>query len=259
MHNDEKVGIMYLSGYKGVLTMIPESFYNVDAPYVKIYSLEHILYLLACFLIVFLFVKNRQRIRQKRDAVCKVFLGILLFQQVFLLYGWYALVSGVFWSEGLPLQLCRISSLLTIWFLIKKDNRIMDVIFYFSIYALISLFYPLSVYHFGHISGISYMINHLMTVLIPIFGAIAYGWKPGWKAFSRAAVAFTVYLPCAMLANSLTGGNYFYLTQRPFLNGLPAWIYNSLAYIVTIAGFAAATWLVHIIVCLWKRRAKAVN
>lgn len=234
--------------------MLPETFYSVDAPYVKIYSLEHILYLLFCIAAVFLFVKNYRWVRKKRRLTANVFLGVLLFQQVFLLYGWYALFSGVFLKEGLPLQLCRVSSLLTVWYLIKKDNRVLDVIFYFSIYALISLFYPLSVYHFGHISGISYMINHLLTVLIPIFGAIAYGWKPEWKGFFRGACAFTVYLPCAILANSLTGGNYFYLTNRPFLNGLSPWIYNTLAYIVTIGGFALVTLLVKGIVVLVSRR-----
>ena len=238
--------------------MIPESFYSPDAPYVRIYSIEHVLYLLVCFAVVFLFVKNRETIREKRNAVAKVFLSILAFQQVFLLYGWYALATDVFWSEGLPLQLCRISSLLTMWFLIKRDNRIMDVIFYFSIYALISLFYPLSVYNFVHVSGISYMINHLITVLIPIFGAIAFGWKPDWKSFRRAAAAFTMYLPLAILANRLTGGNYFYLTQRPFLNGISAWLYNSLAYLVTIGGFAVVTLLIHWI-CEYAEKRKNIT
>lgn len=172
---------------------------------------------------------------------------------------WYPLVSGVFWSEGLPLQLCRVSSLLTIWYLVKKDNRILDVIFYFSIYALISLFYPLSVYNFAHINGISYMINHLLTVLIPVFGAIAYGWRPGWRAFVRAAVAFTVYLPCAIIANRLTGGNYFYLVNRPFLHNLPAWIYTILAYVVTLVGFAVVTWLVEQILVLFRNKQTAVT
>ena len=238
--------------------MIPESFYSPDAAYVKIYSVEHVIYLLFCIAVVFLFVKNHSWVRARRQRLSNVFLGVLLFQQVFLLYGWYAVCSGAFWSQGLPLQLCRVSSLLTIWYLIKKDNRVLDVIFYFSIYALISLFYPLSVYHFAHVSGISYMINHLLTVLIPIFGAIAYGWQPSWKGFFRAACAFTAYLPCAILANSITGGNYFYLTQRPFLNSLPAWLYDILAYVVTVGGFAIITWLLGLVIGqVQKRKAAA--
>lgn len=125
----------------------------------------------------------------------------------------------------------------------------MDVIFHFSIYALISFFYPLDVHHFGHIGGISYMINHLVTVLIPVYAAIAYGWCPNWKSWARASAAFTVYLPVAVIANKLTGGNYFYLVERPFWHSAPAWLFTGLAYIATLAGFAVGTGLV-----LWGRR-----
>ena len=235
--------------------MFSESFYSVDASYVKVYGLPHICYLLFCIVTVFLFIQQRKTVLAKRDTIRKCFLSVLAFQQVFLLYGWYILVSGVFWKEGLPLQLCRVSSLLTIWYLIRKDNRILDVIFYFSIYALISLFYPMNVYHFGHISGISYMINHLLTVLIPIFGAIAYNWRPGWSAFVRGSLAFTLYLPCAILANQLTGGNYFYLTQRPFLNTMPSWLYCGLAYAVTIGGFAVVTFAINMILKSFQKKA----
>ncbi len=224
-----------------------EFFYAHSAPYVKLYSLEHILYLLVCFAAVFLFIRCRRSIALHRDTVGKVLLGILLFQQIFLLYGWYLLVSDVLLKEALPLELCRVSSLLTIVFLITKDKRFMDVIFYFSIYALCSLFYPKNVYHFLHVNGLSYMINHLMTVLIPIFGAIAYSWQPTWKAFRRAAVAFTVYLPIVIVVNHLTGGNYFYLVDRPFWNGMDARLFTALAYAVTIGGFALVTWLIQAI------------
>ena len=234
--------------------MTLSDFYSPDAPFVKLYSLPHILYLLACGIIIFLFVRNHSRVRANRDTISRWLLGILLFQQIFLLYGWYAVVSGVFWSEGLPLQLCRVSSLLTIAFLINKDKRVLDVIFYFSIYALISFFYPMNVYNFLHINGISYMINHLLTVLIPIFGAIAFDWKPDWHSFARASVAFTLYLPCAILANHLTGGNYFYLTERPFMNDAPAWLFIGLAYIVTLAGFALVTWLIDLIVTFVRKK-----
>lgn len=234
--------------------MTPEYFYSPDAPYVGLYSVEHILYLIFCFVAIFLFVKYHGFVRKNRDTIGKIMLGIILFQQVFLMYGWYIFCTDLELKEGLPLYICRISSLLSIWYLIRKDNRVMDVIFYFSIYALISLFYPMSVYHFLHVNGISYTVNHLMTVLIPIFGAIAYGWKPGWKAFLRASIAFTVYLPVVIVANALTGGNYFYLVNRPFFHDMPALLFDSLAYIVTIAGFALVTWLVEVIVNLVQKR-----
>ncbi len=218
-----------------------EYYYATDAPYVKVLSIEHILFLLACAVIIFLFVRFRKPIAEKRDTVSKVMLGIILFQQIFLMYGWYLLVEDELLKNALPLEMCRISSILTIIFLLTKDKRIMDVIFYFSIYAVTSLFYPKNVYHFLHVNGISYMINHLMTVLTPIFGVIAYGWRPSWKGFARASIAFSIYLPFIVWVNYMTGGNYFYRVDRPFWNDMEAWLFDLITYVGTIGGFALVT------------------
>ncbi len=218
-----------------------EHYYAIDAPYLKLYSPGHILYLAVCVATIFLFIRFRKVIARKRDAVGRIMLGIILFQQIFLMYGWYILVTDDLLRQALPLELCRISTILTIIFLLTKDTRFMDVIFYFSIYALCSLVYPKNIYHLLHVNGWSYMINHLMTVLIPIFGAIAYDWRPSWKAFRRAAISFTVYLPVVIVVNNLTGGNYFYLVDRPFLNSLAPWLFDLITYAVTIAGFALVT------------------
>ncbi len=214
------------------------------APYVKVFSLGHILFLVGCVLTVFLFIRSGKAIREHRDTWRKVFFWIILFQQVFLMYGWYLLVSEDLLKEALPLEMCRISSILTLVFLLTQDQRFMDVVFYFSIFALCSLFYPKNVYHFLHVNGIGFMINHLMTVLTPIFGVVAYGWRPTWKSFFRAAGVFTVYLPTVILVNHFTGGNYFYLVDRPFLGSLSPWLFDVLAYVVTVGGFALVTWLI---------------
>ncbi len=235
-----------------------EYFYAEDAPYVDVLSLPHLLYLAFCAVTVFLFVRNHKTIREKRDRVSKIMLWIILFQQIFLMYGWYLLVAEDLLKVALPLEMCRISSILTICFLLSKDKRFMDVIFYFSIFALASLFYPKNVYHFLHVNGLSYMINHLMTVLTPIFGAIAYGWKPTWKSFCRAGVAFSVFLPVVIVVNTLTGGNYFYLVDRPFWNDLPAPVFVGITYVGTMAGFALVTWLINLLVAKVSTQKSAV-
>ncbi len=235
-----------------------EYYYSPDAPYVGMYSIEHIVFLLFCAAAIVLCVCFRKAIAQKRELIGKIMLGIILFQQIFLMYGWYLLTSSNLLKEALPLELCRISTLLTVVFLLKKDNRIMDVIFYFSIYALCSLIYPKNIYHFAHVNGISYMINHLMTVLTPIFGAIAYDWKPTWKSWLRASIAFSIYFPVVVIVNLLTGGNYFYLTDRPFWNGMHPVLFDSIAYAGTIAGFALATVIVHGIIRLFDRKKATV-
>ncbi len=219
-----------------------ENFLSPDAAYVTPYGVAHTIYLIFCVVSVTLFIKNKDFIIIHKKLFKKIFLIALAIQQVFFLYGWYALCTPNFWSEGLPLQLCRVASVLTIVFLITENKIVLNVLSYFSVYALISLFYPLSVYNFTHISGLSYMINHLITVLIPIFAVMILGWYINWKSFMHATIGFSIYFPLAVLANLIPGSNYFYLIERPFWNDMPSALYMFLAYTITVGAFAILTW-----------------
>lgn len=217
-------------------------FFAKDAPFVAPYSWPHIAFLAAAALIVFLFIKNRGAIRKNRDKVVRAFLLVLLFQQMVLLYGWYAVATGFDPSVSLPLHICRVASLLTIVWLVTKRRVFLDIVCYFSVFALISLFYPKNVYHFAHMNGISYMVNHIVTVLIPIFGIVAYGWRPTWRSFRNAALAFLAYFAVALLLNALIpNANYFYQTDRPFWGAMPAPLFAALSAIGTLGGFAIIT------------------
>ena len=233
-----------------------ENFLSPNASFVRPYGVAHIIYLFACFSIIFLFIKNKESVIKNRRLYRIIFLVVLSIQQVFFLYGWYAFCTPNFWAEGLPLQLCRVSSLLTIVFLINEKKSVVDVLNYFSVFALISFFYPMNVYNFGHISGFSYMINHLITVLIPIFTVIAYDWEPSKKSCISAICSFTVYFVLALIANEITGGNYFYQTDRPFLSGLSSLSFAALSFVVTCGGFVVLTLVVSKLFSLVKKKNK---
>ncbi len=219
-------------------------FVSPDAPFVKVFSLPHIIYLIASLSCLALFIHKRAWVKMHENAVRITFLLVLGFQQIFLLYGWYAFFTPNFLSEGLPLHLSRVSSLLTIIYLFKKSDVVIDVISYFSIFALISFFYPLNVYNFSHASGVSYMINHLITVLIPPFASICTGWFPTWRSYKHAVIGFSIFLPLAIVANIFTGGNYFYQTDRPFWHDLSAISFAILSYVVPLVAFAVVTFFV---------------
>lgn len=216
-------------------------FYDVSAPYVQILGVSHLLYLMFCFIVLFYSISHSYLLVKYKNKIRKFILCLLLFQQVFLLYGWYYFMTGFDLSVSLPLHICRIASILTIVFLINEDKRLLDIIFYFSIYALISFFYPLNVYHFLHINGISYMINHLITVFIPVFSILVYGYRPSMEGLKKGLTAFTIYFIVIFIINPLVDGNYFYLTDRPFLHSLSYVSYGLLAYITTVVGFTLIT------------------
>ncbi len=222
-------------------------FLSSEAPFVDILGPAHLIYLAFCITCLVFFVIRRDLVKKHRELVRKIFLGALLFQQVFLLYGWYAFFTPNFLTEGLPLQLCRVASILTIIYLLTKNIALMDIISYFSIFALISLFYPQQVYNFTHISGFSYMINHLITVLIPVYAHITTGWLLNWHSYKRAAISFTLYFIVILIVNRLLNASYFYQVSRPFFHDWPAVLFSATTYVVTVGGFAIVTYIVLLI------------
>ncbi len=222
---------------------MPSDFFSYDAPMVEIFGVPHLIFLAVCIVTVTFFILRRDFIKQKSTVIKWIFLGALAFQQIFLLYGWYFFATPVFIEEGLPLQLCRVASALTIVFLLTGNRVALNVQSFFSIYALISLFYPQAVYNFAHISGVSYMINHLITVLIPVFAVIAYDWYPTWRAFAQAVVGFTIYFVIILFVNAFFGGNYFYQVERPFWRDMNSVLFGALTYIVTVVGFAVVNFI----------------
>ncbi len=225
-------------------------FFDYNAEFVKILGTAHLTYLAICFVIIAVFIKNHKFVKAHKKAFRVLFLCLFSVQQTVMLYGWYFFATPNFMAEGLPLQLCRVASMLTIVYLISGKKKILDPICYFSIFALISLFYPLAVYNFTHISGFSYMINHLITVLLPIYAFITDGWFFSFDGLKRAVLSFTIYFPIALIANYfILGANYFYQTDRPFLHSLPAFVFAALTYVVTVGGFAIITF-----VLLWLKK-----
>lgn len=215
-------------------------FYGENAPYLIPYSLPHLLYLAFSALVIFLMIRCRGWVRRHKNGLCLVLAAFVMFQQVSL-YTWYALVTDFDLTEALPLHICRLCCLLILVFAFTKSRFALDTVCYFSVFALSSFFYPMRIYHLSHVLGIQFMIAHLSVVLMPFFAVIAYDWRPCWKSCFRAAVAFTVYLAVILFVNPLLGSNYFYLIDRPFLNGLPLWLFAGMAYVVTVGAFAAVT------------------
>ncbi|MDR1538163.1 MAG: TIGR02206 family membrane protein [Clostridiales bacterium] len=213
-------------------------YFAKDAPMVGIFSAQHVVYLCFCAISIFLFIKNREYVRIRKEATERVFLGILLFQQIFLLYGWYFIVMDFDLAISLPFHMCRLTAVLAVIHLIFKIRAAQDASIFFSLFALASLFYPKDVYNFAHINGLSYMIYHLQVVIMSIYSVMILGWRPEFRAFKNAALIFTVYFPAAIITNALTGGNYFYQNSRPFLSDLSSLAFGAFSYFGTLAGFA---------------------
>ena len=160
------------------------------------------------------------------------------------MYGWYAFATGFDLADSLPFHISRTTSLLTIVFLLTRKMHFMDVVCYFSIFALVSLIYPLHVYH-------------LITIIVPIFAIIVYNWRPTWRSYRNAVIGFSIYFPLALITNIFTDtGNYFYQTDRPFLHDMHSSVFAVLSFFVTLTGFAIIPLVYSFTVKIMQKRIK---
>lgn len=187
---------------------------SIDAPFINAFSLAHILYSLAFFVILFALFIFRDFIYTYQVAIGRVMFTISLLQQI-LLYSWYYFETKFDLKQALPLHICRISTIMGMIYLVTGNQMIMQVLFYFGLFAYFSFFMPSRINKIYHISGLSYFLNHVITILIPYFAYFTTGWVPSFRGLILSLVAFVIYWLVALVVNRSIDGNYFYMKYRP--------------------------------------------
>ena len=214
-------------------------FWDESVEFINPFDIHHLIYLVIFSIILLLMIFKKNEIRENSKKIAGGILIISVFQQL-LLYSWYFLETGFNVSEALPFHICRISSILGIYFLITKNTKVLDTMFYFGLFAYGSFIYPQRIYPVYHVIGISYLINHTLTILLPWFAHISYGWRPRPKELKKTSIYFLIYFAFVYTLNPIIDGNYFYLKYRPFFKEWPEPIYIPFSVIVTLLGFYTA-------------------
>ncbi|MDO5495364.1 MAG: TIGR02206 family membrane protein [bacterium] len=212
------------------------SFWDVDVPFIPLFGVDHLLYIAIMAVCLAALLTSRHWVRRNREWFRWVLFGVSA-AQFTVLYAWYLLETGFDLAEALPLHISRASTILGMAFLATRSRRVMDVAFYLGLFAYLTFLMPQRIYPITHVIGWSFLISHIMTILLPVFAAIAYGWRPTVPALWRSFAWFLGYFALVLVVNPLVGGNYFYLRERPLLKGLPSPAYEALAVAVTLLLF----------------------
>lgn len=205
--------------------------------YIKVFGMDHIIYIAGLIILRVLLFKFRRNVKKKRNTLTKIILFTSICQQV-LLYGSYFVIMEFDLSESLPLHISCISSILGILFLITKNKKVYAAFCYFGMYAWTSFLYPSRVYGINHPLGISFFINHVITLLLPFYTMLAYDIKLKTGDKNKAFYWFLIYLIFVYFFNPLVDGNYFYLKHKPLFSFLPDYIYLPGVMLFTYALFS---------------------
>lgn len=208
------------------------AFFDLDPPDLVIGGPDHQAYVAFYLTLLVLLVDRREWVRRRRELVDKILVATILGQQA-TLYGWH-LARGDGWSDALPLHICRVSSLLGLVWLLTDQDWAMQLLFYLGMYAYPSLVVPLDIARADTMAGWNFAVNHVMTILLPWYAHVVDGWAPSARGAVGAFGAFVGYLALAEETNRRTGGNYFYLRDKPVLGHLA-----HRRYLITAAGVSA--------------------
>ena len=195
------------------------SFLDLDPPDLVLGGRDHQAYVAFYLTVLVLLLDRREWVRHRRELTDALLIATISVQQV-TLYGWH-LARGDRWDEALPLHICRISTLLGLGWLLTGDERLMQLVFYLGSWAYLSLLVPLDIAVATTSAGWNFAVNHVVTVVLPVYAHVVDAWVPTRAGAVGALGAFTAYLGLTEAVNRRTGGNYFYLRDKPVLTGLP--------------------------------------
>lgn len=198
---------------------------------------DHRTYLAFYLTLLVLLLSARDLVRRRQELVRGVLVLVSLVQQG-VIYS-HHLARGDGWGEALPLHICRICTLLGLAWLLTGQDWAMQLVFHLGLFAYGSLVYPYGIEPRDHVMGWSFVVNHSLTLLLPVHAAIVAGWRPTLRGLVGSYLVFLVFLSVAEGTNRLTGGNYFYLRDRPVLRSMSDRRYRAVTVVGTAALFGA--------------------
>ncbi|MFC7403235.1 TIGR02206 family membrane protein [Citricoccus sp. GCM10030269] len=210
------------------------SFMDPDAPFIRLFGPDHLLALGTVVAVLVSMLLFRRSVRDHAGYLRWALLTLAILQQVGL-YSYQAFVAGWDWGDSMPLHISRVTTLILIAYLITGKHAVLEVGFYFGLYAYATFLYPQRIQPMDHLMGWSFLISHAVTILVPIYAGIAEGWRPTRAGLWRSYRWFLVYFVAILGVNRLTDGNYFYLKYRPFFQELPDPVYWLAACAATLA------------------------
>ncbi len=144
--------------------------------------------------------------------------AIFIIREVFL-YA-YIINEGQFTiQDSLPLQLCNISYIFMIVFLIRPNYFLFEFLIMLSLAgALQSFITPELTHGYSEYFIIDYYFSHGGIIFVPLYGLLVLKMKPRTGTWLRVFIFSNFVLICVFLINLALDSNYIYLMRAPEAN-----------------------------------------
>ncbi len=204
----------------------------------KVFGPTHLLLIALMVFGCYFIIKHSAEIRNNPILSKKIKNGlfyILLIEQIFF-YGWY-LFSGVFsFAESLPLYSCRVAMICVLIGFPFNSRKAKAICIYWGIFGgVLAMVYPvLDPYYFPHFTNFTYFVGHLVLLWSAFVFLFVDRYHFTKKDYHYVLAFINIFLTIAFIVDLLSGGNYSYLVEAPFLTEifgkLPLLVYTAMVF-----------------------------
>ncbi|SEN43823.1 conserved hypothetical integral membrane protein TIGR02206 [Paenisporosarcina quisquiliarum] len=184
----------------------------------EMFSAVHITSMITlCFLILLLFYnRNRWTIQQQKVQFMERFFALTLFIMDGCYYIWLVQTGRWDWGNSLPLELCSISLIITIFLLWTGKKMLYSFVFFAGIGGAIqAVATPVLDLNFPHFRFFHFFYTHFGIILTALYFTWVRGYKPTFKGVIQTMITLNVLLPFLFVINCLVEGNYMFLQEKP--------------------------------------------
>lgn len=159
--------------------------------------------------------------RGYQRSIC-TYLGLACLLSFPLQLAAYLSSTGHFRLENyIPLHLCDIAALITGLALLKQQQRVIEIAYFWGLSGTIQgLITPDLHYDFPHPIYLAFFWLHGLVVLGALLFPIGLGWRPRKHAAWSAFLWLQLYVAIAFIANATLGTNFAFLSEKPLQGSL---------------------------------------
>lgn len=185
---------------------------------------------------------DRKRVRRVFRIAFACFTGIS-----FICFFIWAFYSG-YWSVkyALPLQICDISVILSIIMLLKGNQFIYEITYFWGISGgLHALLTPgIAPYNYPHYIFFSFFILHGVVVTSVLYMTIVEGCRPAFSSVWKTLLITNGYAVVVFAVNLLIDSNYMFLMEKPPSPAITDFLGPWPWYILLLEFVAAASFVI---------------
>jgi hypothetical integral membrane protein (TIGR02206 family) len=197
------------------------------------FSTTHVVTLVLFFLACFLLVYFRKKLK-KYQHLLKWTLFITLILCEVSMHLWLILTNQ--WEVGdLPLQLCSLSTFVSLYLFLKKNQKVFNLLFFIGLLpAILSMVTPEIVYQFPHFRFLKYFLHHSAIPFAVLYFILFEGYRVPRKAVITSFLTLNMIAVPIFFLNVWLDTNFFFLASPSETETLLSFFGSGIMYYISL-------------------------